>query len=61
MLSTPPARTISLAPVCTCIAALMMVCSPEPQRRSSWYPVTEMGRSASRAATRPIPGASPLG
>ena len=32
-----------------------------PQRRSSWYPVTSTGNPASRAATRPMAGASPLG
>ena len=34
MLSTPPARTSSQAPVCTCMQPLITACSAEPQRRS---------------------------
>src|SRR5438270_150491 len=34
MLSAPPARTSSEAPVCTCMHAYSTACSPEPQRRA---------------------------
>ncbi len=40
MLSVPPATTTLLAPVCTCSAASMTACSPDPQRRSTWMPGT---------------------
>ncbi len=61
MTSTPPAITTSLNPARICMAASRTAWSPEPQRRSIWVPVTVVGSPASRAATRPMAGASPEG
>src|SRR5438309_1673252 len=57
MLSTPPARTTSAAPVCTIMAAVTTAWSPPPQRRSTWKPGTSIGRPACRADHQPHVGA----
>ena len=50
--STPPATTRSWAPLATPIAATVIACWPEPQKRFSVMPGTVSGQPASSSASR---------
>jgi hypothetical protein len=52
MLSTPPATASSIAPELTAIAAKLMACRPEAQKRFSETAETLSGQPAARTALR---------
>ena len=52
MLSTPPATARFMAPEATAIAAKLVVCCPDPQKRLTVVALTSMGHPAASTAFR---------